>query len=473
MIYALPEKIYNQPYAVAYQIGLEHMRIAYNGEKLPWKQWAVHWIVGGVELLFPLVGQIIALVEKTLVQNFRKSPLHAEHRALAKDIDTLYNYVKTGKVYTLDSENRDYRRQQPDYKCWRKRVKENPDFHSDLTRRQVQELASCPELIEARGALEKGIRPQPLSVGISGSYILLGYQRQKLGIFKPKDEEPGAIGNPKSYAGFDPNPSGYRNERTAYLLDKKEHFSGVPLTKITSFSKKYFLSANNRLVPNELIGSFQKWVPNTQQAAEVYSEYPKFFTSAKGPRIPVDEIHKIAILDIRTLNCDRHMKNFLVDQDGKKIYPIDHGYTLMENALYLRFDWMNFPQAKKPFSANSLNYIKQIDIEKDLQLIQRKLPSSVKKQAIVSRLRIALMLLKEGAKQGLTPYQIGDLMIRRPKDTSLAASVSSLFFNPPAFQDPVKSFFERTLFPRVNPRYSLEANVCREVLAYQENPSRN
>jgi hypothetical protein len=49
-------------------------------------------------------------------------------------------------------------------------------------------------------------------------------------------------------------------------------------------------------------------------------------------KLPLEEIHKIAILDIRILNCDRNGENVLVIEGAKnKLIPIDHGLSLPDN----------------------------------------------------------------------------------------------------------------------------------------------
>lgn len=55
-----------------------------------------------------------------------------------------------------------------------------------------------------------------------------------------------------------------------------------------------------------------------------------------GPRaFPVNEVHKITVLDIRLANADRHAGNILLSKEGEEgqlvLIPIDHGYCLPEN----------------------------------------------------------------------------------------------------------------------------------------------
>ena len=87
-----------------------------------------------------------------------------------------------------------------------------------------------------------------------------------------------------------------------------------------------------------------------------------------------DEVHKIAILDLRMLNLDRNEQNILVQVKKKKeldhrgrtierkvktLVPIDHGLCIPDNLAICTFDlaWLAWRQASKPFSAKTLEYI--------------------------------------------------------------------------------------------------------------------
>lgn len=65
---------------------------------------------------------------------------------------------------------------------------------------------------------------------------------------------------------------------------------------------------------------------------------------------PLDEVHKIAILDLRILNLDRNSENILVKPkiiNGKKTFkliPIDHGLSIPDNLAINTYDicWLSF-----------------------------------------------------------------------------------------------------------------------------------
>lgn len=78
------------------------------------------------------------------------------------------------------------------------------------------------------------------------------------------------------------------------------------------------------------MGSLQKFV-------ESYSNCEDMGPAA----FPVEEVHKITVLDMRLANADRHGGNILVykqgDQSSIRLIPIDHGYCLPENVSSLNF----------------------------------------------------------------------------------------------------------------------------------------
>lgn len=74
------------------------------------------------------------------------------------------------------------------------------------------------------------------------------------------------------------------------------------------------------------------------------------------------------------------------------------------------FDWLYWPQARKPFSSDTIEYIKSLDAEEDIALLKFYGWELPLESACV--LRISTMLLKKGAARGLTPFAIGNIMSR-------------------------------------------------------------
>lgn len=132
-----------------------------------------------------------------------------------------------------------------------------------------------------------------------------------------------------------------------------------------------------------------------------------------------DEIHKIGILDVRICNLDRNAANILVDktEEGYKLIPIDHGLSIPDTLNVSSFDlaWMSFSQAELPFSQKSLDYIQNIDVDKDIELLESTLSF---RPICLRNIKISTTLLKMGAQAGLTLAQIGEIMCRSDDDDS-------------------------------------------------------
>jgi hypothetical protein len=87
------------------------------------------------------------------------------------------------------------------------------------------------------------------------------------------------------------------------------------------------------------------------------------FVKSEGPienfsddLFSADEVHKIAVLDLRLMSLDRNTCNILVQRqensESLKLIPIDHGLTLPDSLEVATFDlvWLEFKQAHEPFS---------------------------------------------------------------------------------------------------------------------------
>lgn len=163
----------------------------------------------------------------------------------------------------------------------------------------------------------------------------------------------------------------------------------------------------------------------------------------------VDAVHRIGILDIRLFNTDRHSGNILVcrepptkqkrapstppsqasqgggyggggggegsssrdPRESVKLIPIDHGFCLPETLETAYFEWLHWPQASRPFSEESLAYIRRLDVAKDVALLQRELP--MLRRQCLRTLEVSTTLLKACALDGgLTLAEIGQIMSR-------------------------------------------------------------
>lgn len=202
--------------------------------------------------------------------------------------------------------------------------------------------------------LERGNHPIRSSEGSGGVYFMQDSSGHKyVSVFKPIDEEPMAVNNPRGLPfSFDGEGlkrgtrvgEGALREVAAYILDHPRSgprsfssdemgFAGVPPTVIVRCLHEAFNypEGYQYAVENIKIGSLQMFMKNYGSCEDM------------GPRaFPVEEVHKISVLDIRLANADRHAGNILVskEEEGDRtlLIPIDHGYCLPENvSVYLLY----------------------------------------------------------------------------------------------------------------------------------------
>lgn len=74
------------------------------------------------------------------------------------------------------------------------------------------------------------------------------------------------------------------------------------------------------------------------------------------------------------------------------------------------FDWLYWPQARQPYSAETIEYIKSLNAEEDIELL--KFYGWELSLECTRVLHISTMLLKKGAERGLSPSAIGSIMCR-------------------------------------------------------------
>jgi len=116
------------------------------------------------------------------------------------------------------------------------------------------------------------------------------------------------------------------------------------------------------------LGSLHYFIPHLHDSWELSAS---FYSQS--------DFQRIAVLDLRLLNTDRHGGNILVlkekDQNGAlKLVPIDHAFCLPDSIEvcgdHLWFEWMSWPQAKQPLLPETLSYIKNINLEADSKTLR-------------------------------------------------------------------------------------------------------
>lgn len=307
-------------------------------------------------------------------------------------------------------------------------------------RRSEQEALVADAMSGVRG----GACPRPLEEGLGGSYLFSDMVGTPVGVLKPSDEEPLAPNNPKGFAGRSLGQPGIKRtirvgeaalrEVAAFLLDH-DGFANVPCTALVRATHAGFLPGVTFSPTSPLrfartasktniakLASFQRYAPHSCDA----NDYG-------AARFPVAGIHRIGILDLRILNIDRHAGNILVNEprggapsptagglrgglstalampaSELTLVPIDHGFCLPETLEDPYFEWLHWPQASLPFSQEELDYIADLDVDADVDLLQRELP--MLRTDCLRVLTVTTTLLKAAAAAEYTLSHIGQLM---------------------------------------------------------------
>jgi hypothetical protein len=274
-------------------------------------------------------------------------------------------------------------------------------------------------LLQVNKALENGILPELCEEGEGGTYFMKDEQHRRKGVFKPQDEEPLSLNNPKKLpapknnnVNNSVNCNGENNlarkgirigeaairEVAAYVLDK-EHFSGVPVTFLAECKLPFWKNSRGEVATK--LGSFQK-----------YEEHDCASWDVGSSLFAASEVHKIGILDLRIFNTDRHGGNILVKRKSSGDYnliPIDHGFCLPDELSEAWFEWLTWNQAKVPFDERTLKYIDSLDINEDAE----KLRALGIREECIRTLKISTLFLKKGASKGLTLFEIASSMCRK------------------------------------------------------------
>ncbi|KAL7545653.1 hypothetical protein ACHAWF_009004 [Thalassiosira exigua] len=335
-------------------------------------------------------------------------------------------------------------------------------------------LDLCPKALQrlvqqSRRGLALGFKPALAPDGSGGSYFLSDARKQRVGVFKPADEEPFAENNPRGYVPHSsPSASGAGGddaewlrqgirpgelclrEVAAFLLDH-DGFSGVPMTTLAEARHPALHTAGAHWTLAEggagvgvhslgdAAGTSASLVPpsSSQPPPKKVGSFQEFVRAEctmddlSPSKVSADEVHKIAILDIRLMNADRNVANILCqripeDPDHFRLVPIDHGYALRSKCDVAWFDWcwLDWPQTKEPLSKASRDYVLGLDIEADARTLQERLGM---RNDVLDYFRSSCRILKAGVRAGLTLYDIAsEILCRNDPSGEIPSKLESL-----------------------------------------------
>ncbi|KAI9913442.1 hypothetical protein PsorP6_005393 [Peronosclerospora sorghi] len=202
---------------------------------------------------------------------------------------------------------------------------------------------------------------------------------RKLALFKPAEEE-----NFKS-EGIYPGEGAVR-ERAAYVLDSRSNgFSDVPPTALARLR----LTNVGRL--KEV--AVQRFMANTIGSMESFGV--PFDLQKAREFIPVEQVHRIALLDTRVFNTDRYSGNILRIGEKKPytMVPNDHGCIFPK-----------YPQAREALLLAAMKYVDELDAKKDATALR----SLGMREECVTTLKICTLFL--AVAHGMSLFWMGNFM---------------------------------------------------------------
>ena len=274
--------------------------------------------------------------------------------------------------------------------------------------------ASAQLVVDAYEALSGGGRADLLDGGISGTYVVRDVAGTSLAIFKPCDEEAGTIGGREDTTALSASVQrgcapgeGAKREYLAYMLDQESppaYRANVPETALVRMRHPALFGGA------EKVGSLMRFVANRGGAED-------FGASS----FALDNVQRLALFDLRTLNLDRHGGNILVDSVTGNLVPIDHGCAFPSELGEPWLDWRLWRQAEMPLDEGTRAFIRELDPLAAASLsAELGLPDGVWRTVAVMTLLLQACL----GGGAMTLRQVADLTMNRFSDAGKGTEIS-------------------------------------------------
>lgn len=242
-------------------------------------------------------------------------------------------------------------------------------------------------------------------------------------IFKPAELESEVVGFPRGGSACR-EVLGAEASRQLQALTGLDF--GAPETLLVKVGKDRLAGYDGPGGTAESVGSMQHFSKTDGEIGDLARKDPTILA-----RIPSEECQKMAILDLVSLNTDRHAGNFLIagaDSDTPRLVPIDHGLVLPSRAgLNDRSNRMGppstalslIPGSEEPFTAEMAALVQAIDpaeVVKGLKAAQADMVAQhpeVAQKAEIGEENFDLVarschFLKAGVAAGLSPAELLD-----------------------------------------------------------------
>ncbi len=333
---------------------------------------------------------------------------------------------------------------------------------------EIKEITLVPGLATITGETHKYISTAATGQsGASDSYFDRHNTTNAIqGIFKPCAKE-GFLG-PQHF----PEGGSALREAMAYSLSKEMGIPIIPLTRLARIDDPVFkpvsrtgvMKSNYKAAASSLqVGSYQKGVENVIGDLKKYLENKPGLTEVLP--FDVDTLQWMAIIDIVTLNSDRHLENLMlqrapppqkqgtgdqqVKQQPVKLIPIDHGRAFPSFMMcYQRMStpdkntmwaWAKLPESEEKFTDFNKGIVRALSIsgrdnfldkvrdlaEKRARVLALATGDTEDKYMITediwAMIRLSILTFRECIKNNLTPAQIETIYKKRSGEWSHTA----------------------------------------------------
>lgn len=82
------------------------------------------------------------------------------------------------------------------------------------------------------------------------------------------------------------------------------------------------------------------------------------------------------------------------------------------------FEWLQFPQCKKPFDEETVNFVCNIDVDSDVQMLRQQLPTL--KEECIETMKMSTLFLKKAVAKGFNLFEIGCMMSRYTDESEMS-----------------------------------------------------
>ncbi len=255
-----------------------------------------------------------------------------------------------------------------------------------------------------------------------------------LGFFKPESQEAGAI------QGKDRRGDGAVREVVARKVADDLGLSVVPKTRLLGMDNPEFSKGKNGKFPDSAqssqVGSYQETYAN---ASGDLGQYMSADSKAPIQAFRLKDVQEVALLDIITMNGDRHRGNLLIRPNGE-MGAIDNGelgasplrmQAKMLDQIPLNgsvWAWADLGEANQPFSPDLKDKIARLDPDQHVTDLESMLKDTGDELASVTGkesnpdplpletrllIKYSVQLLKEATAANLSPAQVESLFNKR------------------------------------------------------------